>query len=247
MRQVPGLGVAVALLRAVAAVQVGDDRHRPSVGVLVAAVPVAALRATGRVGPVKRLVDRQQVRPEVAVRLDEVVDPLDAHRPPPRGLDRERRVVERLGVVDRPVAPDRRRVQPHACRQDVLGELAHRDLVVVDADARLAGKALAARHRRRDHQRRDVLRDRERVEHARRNRNRLRHCPTVSEAPQQQARTRAHPVLHEPAPGDPRSGDGTGAVRVVRVMCTVATPFDSSRSSAAESTVKRGAGNPNAH
>ena len=30
-------------------------------------------------------------------------------------------------------------------------------------------------------------------------------------------------------------------------VCTVAAPFDSSRSSAAESTVKRGAGNPNAH
>ena len=43
------------------------------------------------VRPVQRRVDRQQVRSEVAIGVDEVVDPLDPHRPLPRRLDRERR------------------------------------------------------------------------------------------------------------------------------------------------------------
>ena len=71
-------------------------------------------RAAGRVGPVQRRVDRQQVRQVVAVGIHQLVDPLDADGPLPLRLDRERRrVVEQqaslAGGRDRAVAPDGRR------------------------------------------------------------------------------------------------------------------------------------------
>ena len=98
--------------------------------------------AAGRVGPVQRRVDRQQVGQVVAVGVDQVVDPLDPHRPVVLGLDGQRRgVVQQQAPValggDRAVAPHGR--LRHPGRQDLLGELLHRDLVVVDP--------LAARHR----------------------------------------------------------------------------------------------------
>ena len=210
MGQVPGLGEAVELLAAVSAVEVRHDRHRPRVGRVVAAVPVATAGASGRVGPVKRLVDRQQVRSELAVWLDQLVYPLDPHWLAPPRLDRESRVVERSGVIHRAVAPDRGRLQPHARRQDLLAELAHADPVVVDAPALPSVRLAAARHRRRDHQRRDVLRDRGGSSSARR--GRLRPSPAADEAPHQQPRAGADPVLDEPAPGDPRSRYVAGAL-----------------------------------
>ena len=159
--EVPRLGVAVALLVAVAAVQVGDDRHWAAVWTVVGAVPVAPADPTGRVRPVERLVDQEQVRPEAAVRPHELVDPLDPHGLAPRRLDRERRIVERLRVVDRAVAPHFGRAETHRRREDLLPELANADSVVIDRPALLAAQLAAARHRRRDHQRGRVLWDRQ--------------------------------------------------------------------------------------
>ena len=83
--QVPGLGVAVALVAdADGAVGVGDDRHRTRVRARCRRerrALVAAGGAAGRVGPVQGRVDWQQVGQEVAVGVDQVVDPLDPHRP----------------------------------------------------------------------------------------------------------------------------------------------------------------------
>jgi hypothetical protein len=116
----------------VPAVEVGHDRNRAAVGRLVASVAVTPVRPAGRVRPVERLVHRQQVREEVAVPVDEAVDPLDSYRPAPVGLDRERRVVEGAQVARRAVAPDRGLPETRARWQDLLLELAHGDLVVVD-------------------------------------------------------------------------------------------------------------------
>ena len=147
--QVPRLGVSVAPVGGVAAVEMSHDGDGARIGRLIAAVLVATLGAPGRIGPVQRLIDGEQVWAEVPARLDEAVDPLDAHRTAPVGLDRERRVVERAGMVHRPVTPDRCRPQPHAVRQDPLPELPHCDLVVVDR-CRLPGAEIAAaRHGRR--------------------------------------------------------------------------------------------------
>ncbi len=105
----------------------------------------------------KRLVDGKKMRQVVPVRVHELVDPLDTHRSTPTGLDRERGVVEAARLVGRAVAPDRRRLQPHALWKDELPELADGDLVVVDALHRR--RRGGGRHRRRDHERRHVLRD----------------------------------------------------------------------------------------
>ena len=129
--QKPGLGKAVALLARVAAMQVGDDRHRPHVRGRVNRFRVGAAGPAGRIRPMQRLVDRQQMPKVVAVRVDELIHPLDADRRRPLRLDRESRVVEACRVVDGAVAPDRRRL-PHAPGKDVLLELPHGDLVVVD-------------------------------------------------------------------------------------------------------------------
>jgi hypothetical protein len=63
------------------AVNVSDNRHRPPVGVLIGTLRVAALYATRRVRPVQGLVDRQEMWQEVALPVDEAVDPLDPNRP----------------------------------------------------------------------------------------------------------------------------------------------------------------------
>jgi hypothetical protein len=204
LRQVPRLRVPVALLVAVAAMEVGDDRDRAPVGVMLGAMRIAALGPARRVRPVKRLVDRQQVRPEPAVGLQQLVDPLDAHGLAPRRLDRERRVVERLRVVDRAVAPHLGGAEPRHSREDLLLELADPDPVVVDPPALPAGELAAARHRWRDHQRRRVLRDRARVEHT----GRERLCPRAAadEAPDEETGARPRAGLHEPSSRDWRPG-----------------------------------------
>src|SRR6266545_2450193 len=83
----------------------------------------------------QRRVDREQMRQVVSVPVREVVDPFHPHRPVHLRFDRERRrVVEEQAARARrlhsTVAPDCRRGQ--TCRQDLLRELLHRDLVVVD-------------------------------------------------------------------------------------------------------------------
>ena len=97
----------------------------------------------------------------VSVLVDEVVDPLDPDRPIPRRFDRERRRVvdkepslacRRHGTV----APHGRRREP--CRQDLLRELPHRDLVVVDVLAAPRHDRAGRRHDRRNEQRRLELR-----------------------------------------------------------------------------------------
>ena len=161
-RQVPRLGVAVALVAdADRAVHVGDHRApgrctRPGV-VGERRARVAAGRAARRVGPVQRRVDRQQVRQVVAVGVLQVVDPLHPHRrvpPAPRWSATARCGCSRpllLGRRHGAVAPDRGR---RAARgQDLLRELPHRDLVVVDLLAALGVDGAGLGHHRRDQQR----------------------------------------------------------------------------------------------
>ena len=111
--QVPGLGVAVALLARVAAVQVGHDRHRAGVGrracalnvrraCRVPSLPPGGL-AQCSVGSTGSRCGRK-----LPLRVHQVVDPLHPHRPPVPGLDGEGGVVERTRGVHRAVAPDRR-------------------------------------------------------------------------------------------------------------------------------------------
>ena len=174
-RQVPGLRIAVAVLGGVSSVHVRHDRHGPGVGHPVHPVRVGAARAAGRVGPVQRLVDGEEVRQVVTALVHQAVDPLHAHRPVLLGLDRQGRVVERPALGDRP-GVDHGAVAPHggrpdgvglrpAHREDVLLELLDRDLVVVDPLA-LGVDHLRARHGRRDHQGLLVLGDGRRVERA---------------------------------------------------------------------------------
>ena len=155
-------------------------------------------RATGRVRPVQRLVDRKQMRQVVPVRVHELVDPLDSNGLAPRRLDHERRVVEAARMVDRAVASHRRRLQPHALRQDVLPELPDGDLVVVDAPRRR--RRGSGRHRRRNDKRGDVLRDAARWKRPDRS---LRQCPRAEAERQVQRRTARHPVLERAAPRHP--------------------------------------------
>ena len=93
------------------------------------------------------------MRQEVPVRVHQLVDPLDPHRPVPACLDRERRgVVEEQPTValrrDRAVPPHRRRRQPSG--QNLLRELPHRDLVVVDRLSTRPRDRVRPRHHRRD-------------------------------------------------------------------------------------------------
>ncbi|MFC5041181.1 hypothetical protein [Ornithinimicrobium kibberense] len=177
VREVPGLRVAVGLVaHAHRPVQVDDHRDRALVGgVLGVRVHGLARRHVGQageigadvgarhavrprprpqvgVGPVQGGVDGQQVGQGPALVVDEVVDPPDPHRDAVRRLDRHRRgVVEPPAhpSVGRPVAPDgRRRV---LLGQHLLGELPHRDVVVVDRAA-LRSAASRARHGRRHEQ-----------------------------------------------------------------------------------------------
>jgi hypothetical protein len=146
-------------------VQVGHDRHGAGVGTgcgVEGRAAVAVRGAAGWVGPVQRLIYRQQVGQVVAAGVLEVVDPLDAHRPLPGGLDGERgRVVEQqpptAGRLDRPIAPHGRGWVRR--RQDLLGELLHGDLVVVGWFAARHGDRRCPGHHRGDQQRRHVLRD----------------------------------------------------------------------------------------
>ena len=175
-RQVPRLRVAVAVVgHAYRAVNVRDDRNRPLVWawrLLELGSLVSSLRAPGRVRPMKGRVDREEMRQVVPVRILEVVDPLHPHRPVHLRFDRERRrvVKEQAARARRfhsTVAPDRRRGQ--ACGEDLLRELLHRDLVVVD---RLTppNDRVCLRHHRRDEQRCLVLQNRQRIERSARNR-----------------------------------------------------------------------------
>jgi hypothetical protein len=120
-------------------------------------------------------------------------------------------------MVHRAVAPHRRLPDTRARRQDLLLELAHRDLVIVDTSRAPLRPVARARHRRRDHQRRDELVDRTSVEHA--TRRGLRPGPPTAEAQQQQPRARTRPILHEAAPGDRQSVraycDGSLALGIV--------------------------------
>ena len=161
--QVPGLRVTVALVAdANGAVHMGDHRNGADVSAgrrLPGEVRtcVAPHGATRWVGPVQGLVDRQEVRQIVAARIPQVVDPHDACRAAGLGLDGERgRVVQEQALVargpHRAVAPHRRlRV---AGRQDLLRELLHRDLVVVDVPEAGTEERGRLRHDRRDEQRR---------------------------------------------------------------------------------------------
>ena len=198
--KVPGLREAVGLLPAVPAVEVGHDRHRPAVWRLIGAMVVAPGVAAGRIGPVQRLVDGQQVRQEPALCVHQAVDPLDPDRPAPARLDGERRVVERARVVDRPIAPHRGRRQAHARRQDALAELTHSDLEVLDAPVAPPRDRARPRHGRGNHQRRLVLRDRARVEHPDRRLMRERLAPRGP--PQHHPRAGTRPVLEKPSSRD---------------------------------------------
>ena len=85
-RQVPCLGVAVALVaHAHRAVHMGDDGHGASVwfGSLGEGwARVAPCYAAGRVGPVQRRINGQQMGQVIAVCILQLVDPLDPYRPP---------------------------------------------------------------------------------------------------------------------------------------------------------------------
>src|SRR6266511_508845 len=159
-RQVPRLGVPVVLLEGVRAVQVGDERYRSPVraggtGELGSHVPSGV--AAGRVGPVQRGVDRQQVRAEVAAGRDELVGPAHPGGAVDAGLDGEGGGVEGGRIADPPVPEHRRGGQ--SGRQDPLVELAGGDLVQLYATGHPA-----ARHGGQHEQWHDVLRDPGRVE-----------------------------------------------------------------------------------
>src|SRR5918996_287719 len=109
------------------------------------------------------------MRQEVAVGIDELVDPLHPDRPVVHRLYRERR-----GVVEQQSSPALCRdgtVSPHdgggqSGRKDLLRELPHRDLVVVRRLAAGHRDGASARHYRRDEQRGLVLGHRRRHERA---------------------------------------------------------------------------------
>ena len=175
-RQIPRLRVAVAVVgHTHGAMHVRDDRHRARVGARgrrERRPAVTVIGAAGRVRPVQRRIDRQQMRQERPVRVHQLVDPLDPHRPVPHRLDRERG-----GVVDQQPTVALRRfraVPPHGrCRQprgqDLLRELPHRDLVVVDVLAPALDDRVGTGHHRRDQHRCLELRDHGRIERAARN------------------------------------------------------------------------------
>ena len=172
--QIPGLGVAVALVAdADGAMHVRDNGHRTGVlRVLCIRIGelgkwhiclaseirahVAACCAAGRVGPVQGRVDRQEVGHEIAIRVLEIVDPLDAHRRVPLSLDGQR-----WGIMEQQpsfavgrhgaVTPDSAGRQ--ACGENLLRKLFHRDLVVVDVLAPPLDDPPCRWHHGRDEQR----------------------------------------------------------------------------------------------
>ncbi len=230
-RQIPGLRETVALLARVPPMQVRHDRYRPRVPGRIGAVRVRSVRTAGGIGPVQSLVDRQQMRQVVPVRVHEPVDPLDPHRLAPAGLDREGGVIEGAWVVGRAVAPDGRR-QAHGRGQDVLLELAYGDLVVVDALRPRRRKPGAARHRRRDHQRRHVLRDAARRKRPARDLCQRR--PRAEAKRQKQRRPARDAVLEQAAPRHPdhrrppppllTDRQDARAPRCRSLSCTLLTP-----------------------
>ncbi len=108
----------------------------------------------------ERRIDRQQVGDEVAARIPQVVNPLHANRPVPLRFDRQRGCVvhqEASLALGRhgTVSPDGRRGQ--SLRQNLLGELLHRDLVVVRVlSARERDPSRARHHRRNQHGRSEL-------------------------------------------------------------------------------------------
>ena len=119
------------------------------------------------------------MRQVIPVRILEVVDPFHPHRPVHLRFDRERRRVvqeqaARARRLHSPVPPDRRRGQARG--QDLLLELLHRDLVVVDRLTPPNDRA-CLRHHRRDEQRRpDFGRQRIEVPPESRRAPRVRSC-----------------------------------------------------------------------
>ena len=153
--------MAVALFARVPAVQVRDSGHRAHVGRLRRTAAIPTQKTTGWVGPVQCLIDGEQVRQETAVSVHEVVDPSGADRHVVPGLDGGARVAEAARVPHGAIAP-------HGGlwvgrREDLLLELAHGDLVVIDAMACLP---LCRWHCGGDGQLGDEPRDRGRVERA---------------------------------------------------------------------------------
>jgi hypothetical protein len=142
---------------------VGHDRNGARIGSGRRVEPrsgVATRQSAGRVCPVERRVDREKMRQVVLVRVHELVDPPDPDRPVPACLDRERwSVMEQEPAArvagDRAIAPYGR--GRHAGWQDLLRQLPHRDLVVVDRLAAPLGDRPRPRHDRRNEQRGDVL------------------------------------------------------------------------------------------
>ena len=101
----------------------------------------------------QRRIDRQQVWKEVAARTPQIVDPLHANGPVPLRFDRQRgRVVHQEASLalgrHGTVSPDGRRGQ--SLRQNLLGELLHRDLVVVRVLSASERDLSRSRHHRRN-------------------------------------------------------------------------------------------------
>ena len=190
--QVPGFRVAVAVVgHADGAVHVRDDRHRACVragclGERRAAVPTGC--AARWVGPVQGLVDGKQMREVLPAPVDEVVDPLHTDRPVPRRLDRERGSVvdEQPAVVlrrDRAVPPDRGLGE--ACGENLLPDLPHRDLVVVEGlAARLSDRGRSGHDRRDQHRCGELGHDR-RVERDARNLGQRDRCAQAGKPAEQ--------------------------------------------------------------
>ena len=100
--------------------------------------------------------------------------------------------------LDGPVAPDRRR--RHSCRQDLLRELPHRDLVVVGRLAARHRDGARPRHHRRDQQRCHELRHRRPGRGAAGN---LRRTPPARSCPVER------PKRKKPAPAPPTAATNT--------------------------------------
>src|SRR4029453_1106032 len=73
--QIPRLRISIALVRAVAAVQMRDDWHRTTVRLGIVPRHIALRQAARWIGPMKRLIDRQQMRQEPAATVDQLIQP----------------------------------------------------------------------------------------------------------------------------------------------------------------------------
>ena len=118
--------------------------------------------AARRVRPMQRRVDWQEMRQVVGLGIHKIIDPLDTHWPVMHCLDRQRRRVmheQRLITLclDGAVTPHRRHRK--SCRQDLLADLPHRDLVVVHWLAARQSDRCRSRHHRRDQERAAILRN----------------------------------------------------------------------------------------